>query len=457
MLFHTVDFLLFFALLYAGIRMLPRVTRPWLLLAGSFFFYAWWKPPAALLLLATALFTYFCALCIERDRRRGMVWGGIGLAWNLGWLIFFKYGSPEAMVGAAVAIPIGISFYTFQLIGYLLDVQRGLRAAGPRDLLLFSVYFPQLIAGPIERAARLLPRLQRMRIPGSRRVMSGLLLAGWGFFKKLYIADNLTGLVRTALEPGTRQPAGAVSFAACVFAVQLYADFSGYVDIARGLSRTMGIELSANFRLPILAIGPAEFWRRWHITLYAFFRDYLYIPLGGNRAGRARRFLLVNLVFVLGGIWHGTGWPFALWGLVNGLLVALDLEIRPVLVPVLRALAARFPVTREPAIFFARVLTFLTFAYGLLLFHVESTAHALELIENLTRTGGAWIHPTRIAQAAWFIWPLPVVELWLARPGRRPGFERLPLAARGLVLAAGTTLLIVFGVFGQNVFYYFQF
>lgn len=464
MLFHTLDFFLFFALLYAVWRVLPPGRRPWLLLAGSLCFYAWWKPAALLLLLGAAGATHFCALRIAPVRRGRGLWLAGGVAGNLGLLAFFKFGGAFAdlfapgpgAAGVDLLLPIGISFYTFQLTAYLADVYRGRFVPARRfgDLLLFASYFPQLISGPIERARRLLPRLRAGRAPGRRRSLNGLKLFYWGLFKKLYVADNLAPLTNTLLAPEYRPVPGETSLAAVVFALQLYADFSAYVDMARGCSRMLGVELSANFRRPFLAVSPLEFWRRWHVTLHSFLRDYLYRPLGGNRAGPAHTALHVMIVFLVGGVWHGAGWPFALWGLYCGAIVVLSLLLRGPLARACAAAPALATVLRPLGI----ALTFLTFAHGLLLFHVQSVDHGLALLQALTlRPDPAAFETWRLARIAFYIWPLFAVETILARPGGPFVFERLPAWIQGLVLGAGAGLLTLFGSFGAREFYYFQF
>ena len=241
---------------------------------------------------------------------------------NLLCLGFFKYYNffTDSMAGLLevwglssplpvleILLPVGISFYTFQITAYTVDVYRKESQAEKSfwDLLLFCSYFPQLVAGPIERAGRLLPLLKSPSPVTYDMFRRGAMLALWGIFKKVYIADNLSQFVDIILIPGIAPPTGAYFLGACVFAVQIYADFSGYTDVARGVSRMLGIELVLNFNLPFISANPSEFWRRWHITLGSFLRDYIYIPLGGNRNGRFRQSLNLMIVWTLGGLWHG--------------------------------------------------------------------------------------------------------------------------------------------------------
>ena len=273
----------------------------------------------------------------EDTRRRGFLTASVVA--NLGILGFFKYFKffAESLVELAgtvgmtldsptleILLPAGISFYTFQTMGYTIDVYRGRVRPVERfsDFMLYVCFFPQLVMGPIERAAQLLPQITSPRKVRFDQVTSGLILAVWGYFKKAVIADNVAEIVDRTFAGGS-PPGSMVILATYAFAIQIYCDFSGYTDIGRGVARMLGFELRLNFRLPYFATSPSEFWQRWHISLSSWLRDYLYIPLGGNRYGEWMMYRNLIVTMLLGGLWHGAAWNFVLWGVWHGLLLIL--------------------------------------------------------------------------------------------------------------------------------------
>ncbi len=316
-----------------------------LLLAASYVFYGWVTPWFLILLVTSTTIDYWAALRMEADPAHKKRYLVLSIASNMGMLAYFKYanffidnvatilttiGLPTSPHVLRVVLPVGISFFTFQALSYTIDVYRGkLRARQSFvDVATFVAFFPQLVAGPIERAAHLLPEVEGERRFSPDAARSGLRLMAWGFFKKLVIADN-AGLVADkvfALEAPAFEIVWAGVFA---FAIQIYADFSAYSDIARGTARWFGFELMVNFNHPYLARGPRDFWRRWHISLSTWFRDYVYIPLGGSRKGFGRELANILATFVLSGFWHGASWNYVLWGFYHGvLLVASRLRRR---------------------------------------------------------------------------------------------------------------------------------
>ena len=324
---------------FTGYWFVTRRLQNLLLLVASYLFYSFIDPKMAILLGAYTAVNYIAARRIESDRNNSRKYLWIAITASLGALAFFKYAGffVESIsdvldtIGIAnfestlkIILPVGISFYTFQSLGYVIDVYTN-RTFARRSLIdtaLFISFFPQLVAGPIERASVLLPQFERRRSFDANRTASGISLIAWGFFKKLVIADNVGMIVDNVFS--TNQPGAPMLWVGVfAFGVQILADFSGYTDIARGSARLLGIELSLNFRHPWLAASPADFWRRWHITLSTWLRDYVYIPLGGNRKGRYN--LAINLIvtFVLGGLWHGAAWNFVLWGLLNAALILI--------------------------------------------------------------------------------------------------------------------------------------
>lgn len=332
MLFNSLEFILFLAANAALFVLFPSGWRWAVLLVASYLFYglfSWWFP---IVLAGNTLLTYFFCL---RMRQNQPIWLVFALASNLGLLFFFKYFDFFSQSAQSLAtslglsfsapvlhlvMPIGISFFSFQAVAYAIDVHAG-RILPERHLGRFAVFlafFPKLLAGPIERGASFLPQLQEEKTPNLERILSGIGLFTWGVFKKVVIADRLGLYVdRIFLSPGDYSGLTLILTAYC-FTIQIYADFSAYTDMARGCGRIFGFELLENFRFPYLARSIADFWRRWHISLTSWFRDYLYIPLGGNRTSAHQWAVNIMVVFLLSGLWHGANWTFVIWGGLHG-------------------------------------------------------------------------------------------------------------------------------------------
>ena len=338
--FHSLDFLAFFVAFVAIYWTLPQRGQNVLLFAGSYFFYGYVHPWFLILIATSTVIDYCAARGMEAWPlyRRRFLW--LSVISNFGMLGFFKYFNffVENVAGVLAAfgfvvheptlrilLPVGISFYTFQAMSYTIDVYRGELHARRSllDLAVFVSFFPHLVAGPIQRASFLLPQVESTRRFSAEKARSGFVLICWGFFKKLVIADNV-GVVANkvfALSDPTFYILWAGVFA---FAIQIYADFSAYTDIARGTSRWLGFELTENFAHPYLARSPADFWRRWNISLSSWFRDYVYIPLGGSRGGAWLWARNILITFLLSGLWHGASWNYVLWGLYHGLLLLVN-------------------------------------------------------------------------------------------------------------------------------------
>jgi alginate O-acetyltransferase complex protein AlgI len=338
MLFNSFQFAILFAVVVALHRSLPRAWRPALLLAASLLFYTAWIPAYTLLLLACITVNYVFLRQILRGHRP-RVFLALAIVYTLGLLAFFKYSAMAVRTVAPVLessfgyhaqipeilLPLGISFYSFQILSVAIDAYRGIR---PMDLsfaryALFVSFFPQLIAGPILRGSQLFPQLVSGGTPSRELTQRGIWLITSGLFKKVVMADFLLApFVDTIF--GADGVGGATLhwIALYSFAFQIYFDFSGYTDMARGIGCLLGFELPLNFTEPYLARNPAEFWRCWHITLSVWLRDYLYIPLGGNRFGRLVTYRNLLLTMMLGGLWHGASWNFVIWGGLHGLLLA---------------------------------------------------------------------------------------------------------------------------------------
>ena len=349
MIFHSLDFVVFFVAFVAFYWTLPQRGQNVLLFAGSYFFYGY-VHPWFLILIATSTFIDYCAargMEAWPAHRRRFLW--LSVVSNFGMLGFFKYFNffVENVAGVLAAfgltvheptlrilLPVGISFYTFQAMSYTIDVYRGELHARRSllDLAVFVSFFPHLVAGPIQRASFLLPQVELPRRFSPEKARSGFVLICWGFFKKLVVADSVGVLANKvfALSDPTFYILWAGVFA---FAIQIYADFSAYTDIARGTSRWLGFELTENFAHPYLARSPTDFWRRWNISLSSWFRDYVYIPLGGSRFGAWLWTRNVLITFLLSGLWHGASWNYVLWGLYHGLLLLVTQVAGRVRVP----------------------------------------------------------------------------------------------------------------------------
>ena len=343
MLFNSLEFLVFFPVVVAVYFSLPfRFRWAWLLLA-SYVFYMAWNIPYVLLLILSTLVDYTAGRNMGPSagagRRKIFLW--LSLLTNLGILAVFKYfnffsasltslfkalGLTYIVPHLDVLLPLGISFYTFQTLSYTIDVYRG-KMAPQKHLGVFALYvafFPQLVAGPIERATHLLPQFLKKHDFDYPRACDGFQLMLWGFFKKIVIADRLAYFVNLVYGDPQGWHGLPVYLATNFFAFQIYCDFSGYSDIAIGAAKVMGFDIMENFRRPYFASSIADFWRRWHISLSTWFRDYLYIPLGGNRVSERRWYLNLMIVFVISGLWHGANWTFVIWGGLHGVYMLLS-------------------------------------------------------------------------------------------------------------------------------------
>ncbi|MDD3312788.1 MBOAT family O-acyltransferase [Pseudodesulfovibrio sp.] len=342
MIFNSLEFIAFILVTGLLYFVLPPRRRWVLLLAASYVFYGAWNVKYTALMAVTTATAWLCGEAVARSgtarARKG--WVAACLALNLGILAVFKYhamiassvtavlsslGSSLAFRPLDVLLPVGISFYTFQALSYVIDVYRdpAQRERHPGLFALYIAFFPQLVAGPIERAGNILPQLRRTVRFDLDRIGDGLALALWGYFKKLMIADRLGVFVdQIYAAPGSFSPL-QVSLATLFFSFQIYCDFSAYTDIARGVAQVFGIDLMENFRTPYFATSIRDFWRRWHISLSTWFRDYMYIPLGGSRLSPQRTLLNVLVVFAVCGLWHGASWNFVIWGTVHGLMLCV--------------------------------------------------------------------------------------------------------------------------------------
>lgn len=338
MLFNSIEFLIFLPLTLGLYFQTRGSARIWVTLAACYIFYGWWEPLYLPLIIASTLITYISARQMAKAGS-GFAWLAFGLGGNLAMLFFFKYFNfaaeifcglagigPERCAQLDTVLPVGISFYTFQAISYLIDVRRdrSVVVGNLRDYAYFHAYFPQLVAGPIERIRHLLPQLMRPASPTYESLQSGLLLIAWGLFLKVVIADKAAIYVDHVYAGPEGFSGGHLLLATALFAYQIFCDFAGYSTMAVGIARIMGIELMANFRRPYFARSIREFWQRWHISLSTWFRDYVYIPMGGDRVGKLRLYFNIVMVFLVSGLWHGANWTFVVWGTLHGLALALE-------------------------------------------------------------------------------------------------------------------------------------
>lgn len=466
MIFNSVQFGLFFIVVLALYWSLRHRQRNLLLLVASYFFYGMWDWRFLSLIAISTVVDYVIG------RRMPTTTGSpktallvTSMVVNLGILGTFKYagffvdGFEElvSFVGFGVSgpvldlvLPVGISFYTFQTMSYTIDVYRG-RLEPVDDFLTFATfvaYFPQLVAGPIERARDLLPQLIAPRPPlRVEQITSGLGLVLLGLTKKVVLADGVAGVADRAFESPGQLSWLAVTAGVVAFGIQIYGDFSGYTDIARGVSRLLGIELTLNFAQPYLSRNITEFWRRWHITLSNWLRDYLYIPLGGNRRGRHRTHVNLMITMLLGGLWHGASWNFVIWGGIHGALLVLHRVLRGGRVPTA-------PISRRdiPAILATSGAVFVAWVF----FRAPDLATALDVFQAMAFQSGAQATGDLLLVAV-FLVAMVAIDLF-ARKGAITGRVVLTRPAlSGSLVAASLVAITLFSGGAPRPFVYFQF
>ena len=475
MLFNTLQFWVFFAVVLAAYVLVRRRGQNLLLLLASYFFYACWDWRFLGLLLLSSTTDWFLGNAIARSRGtpRAKTWVATSVAINLVFLGTFKYfnffaASASALLGALgfpplllhleVVLPVGISFYTFQSISYIVDVYRNEiePARDPVDFALFVAFFPHMVAGPIMHSSALLPQMQRERRMCWSDIASGFNLAMWGLFKKVVIADNLAAIAAPIFHRELSFRPGPIHLGALAFAFQIYCDFSGYTDIARGVARIMGFTLMDNFKHPYFATSITDFWRRWHISLSSWLRDYLYIPLGGIRHGTWATYRNLFLTMLLGGLWHGAGWTFVLWGAYQGALLVLERLFGGRRL-ILDAFEARG--LWGGLVWLGRVLvTFHFVCLGWIFFRCEEVGPLWMMVRNFMDVSG-WFHmpETLGRRTLLLILPLLVVDAVDFLSRREQWILRAPAWLRVLIYFVALYAFMVFGRFESNAFIYFQF
>jgi D-alanyl-lipoteichoic acid acyltransferase DltB (MBOAT superfamily) len=475
MVFNSLHFAWFFLIVYALYRLLPALSsverahraQNWLLLVASYYFYAAWDYRFVALLAASTIVDYTCgrAMGVMRDERRRRLVMWLSIAFNLSLLGFFKYfnffvDNLQALLVAIgwhldyvtlrVLLPIGISFYTFVTMSYVIDVYR--REIEPTrhfvDFAVFVAYFPHLVAGPILRATALLPQIAQPRRITAAQMRDGAWLIAWGFFQKIFVADNLAPLASHVFAPDAHASGVNVLLGTYAFAFQIYGDFAGYSNIARGTSKLMGIELIENFRFPYLVLSPQAFWRNWHISLSTWLRDYLYIPLGGSRGTPAQTQRNLLITMLLGGLWHGAAWTFVLWGLYQGLLLILYRPFEP-----------RIASLRGPGRFVAWLVMFHLTCFGWLIFR----APGIKTLGTMTASLFTNFAPSTVDVSGLLLplllYTLPLIAVHLREAAADDVLvvPKLRPTVRYTVYAATLYLILLFGNFGGSDFIYFQF
>ncbi|HET6603200.1 MAG TPA: MBOAT family O-acyltransferase [Xanthomonadaceae bacterium] len=473
MLFNSLTFIAFFAVVLALHHLpLPWAAKKTNLLVASYLFYAAWNPPFVVLLWISTLVDWFMAKRIHetesRTRRRLLLW--VSIAVNLGLLGYFKYGGfvlenfTQAMNAAGFAyqpaawdiiLPVGISFYTFQTMAYTLDVY--LRRAAPSksflDFALFVTFFPQLVAGPIVRPTHLIPQFATPRMASAQQLGWGLMLMVLGLFQKIVVADGLLAPVADEVF-GAQQGVAPVDawLGTLAFSGQIFCDFAGYTTTAIGIALTLGFSLPDNFRYPYAAVGFSDFWRRWHISLSTWLRDYLYVPLGGNRKGPGRTYVNLMLTMLLGGLWHGAAWTFVVWGGLHGLYLAVERFAR--------ARIGHWPLwDRWLSRLGLALLTYFLVNITWVFFRAQDFGTATRMLASmllLDRTGAPVLTTWLVLSAAVPVAVMLAVHWHMRHRQLHEAVQRLPAVLVG-VLWGLMLLAIALTQGGSNAFIYFQF
>lgn len=475
MLFNSLAFLLFLPLVFMCYWFLLQKRIQYqnlLILAASYLFYGWWDWRFLSLILFSTMVDFSIAKAIHstKNKKQKRNYLYISLLVNLGLLGFFKYfnffiesfsellqqvGFQSNISTLNIILPVGISFYTFQTLSYTIDVYRG-KVKSENNFVKFAAFvafFPQLVAGPIERATNLLPQFSVKRVFIYEKAVSGMRLLLWGFFKKVVIADSCAMYVNTIFENSENYNSSTLILVAILFAFQIYGDFSGYSDIAIGVARLFGFDLMTNFKKPYFSRDIAEFWRRWHISLSTWFRDYVYIPLGGSKVSRSKNIRNVFIIFIVSGFWHGANWTFIFWGLLNALFfIPLLLSNKNRVNVNIVAENSILPSLKE----FLQILgTFTIVTLAWVFFRAETITEAFQYLQNIcsfVTTKTVYTIPLEIFV---LLFVFVIVE-WITRKSESPTIKNK--YARWIYYLGMTQLIIYYGTKNDVVdFIYFQF
>lgn len=488
MLFNSLEFALFFPTVTILFFLIPHKFRWLLLLLASCFFYMFFKPIYILILILTIVIDYFAGIWIAkteniRNRKRLLL---LSIIANVGVLVVFKYfnflveninvvmntlHTTGRIPILNIVLPIGLSFHTFQAMSYTIEVYRGNQKAEKHFGIyaLYVMFYPQLVAGPIERPQNILHQFYEEKKIKYENIRSGLILMAWGFFKKCVIADRLAMFVGNVYGNVNEHHGIPVIIATVFFAVQIFCDFSGYSDIAIGSARCMGFDLMNNFDRPYLSTSISEFWRRWHISLSTWFRDYVYIPLGGNRVNKKRWYLNLMLVFLLSGIWHGANWTFMIWGLLHGGYLIVE-----------NILYEKLPSIQNPiskfAIIIKRGSVFFLVCLAWVFFRAQTTADAFHIIKSaivgipqqikeiFSNTLNARLHILYVNQSVFnfivaiiFILIMTMIHYEQKNKSFDQWLISKKTSTRWFIYYLLVAAFICFGVFNRTDFIYFQF
>ncbi|MBE6894342.1 MAG: MBOAT family protein [Ruminococcaceae bacterium] len=498
MLFNSIDFMIFFPVVTLIYFVIPNKVKYLWLLAASYYFYMCWNAKYALLILFSTIITYLSGILIESvktkswDEKKKNVYKKIVVALsfviNLSILFFFKYFNFAFSILARafaqvniqlsvpvfdVILPVGISFYTFQALSYTMDVYRDDIYAEKNFFryALFVSFFPQLVAGPIERSKNLLKQLavpQKFKIETARE---GVLLMIWGFFLKMVLADRVAIFVDTVYGNIAEFTGYYLVVATVLFAVQIYCDFAGYSTIAMGAAKILGINLMENFDAPYLSTSVAAFWRRWHISLTSWFKDYLYIPLGGSRKGALRKYINKMIVFLVSGLWHGASISFVVWGGLNGLYQIIE----EITAPIRDKFVKVMHFNRESIghKLFQTLLTFVLVDFSWIFFRANGFSHGVEIVKSILNAENLWIlfdgslYTCGLDAHNFYLMIICIFILIFADICKRKNVNIVKLIAtqdwwfRSLVIAISISFILLFGKWGpsfdQANFIYFQF
>lgn len=484
MLFNSLQYLIFFPIVVGLYFLIPYKYRWAILLAGSYYFYMAWKPAYIILIIFSTLIDYSAGIMMGKteDKRKRKKYLYLSLFTNLSLLFLFKYFNffndsaktvldylniPFALPTFKLLLPMGISFYTFQTLSYSIDVYKGVIEA-EKHLGIFALYvtfFPQLVAGPIERSDNLLPQFREKHDFDYKLATNGLKLMAWGMFKKVVIADKVAILVNTVYNDVDSFTGFPLILATLAFAFQIFCDFSGYSDIAIGSAQFMGFRLMKNFERPYFARSISEFWNRWHISLSTWFKDYLYIPLGGNRVKRNRWFLNLFITFLISGLWHGANWTFLAWGIIHALYQIIGIITKPFRVKIIETI--RLDKLTYLYKFIQIGITFSLVTFAWIFFRANSISDAIYVIKNMfygdfsnlyDQASNLGLDSFQLNISIISIILMELVHLLQAKVGSIRDFvSRRPILIRWALYYILVVWIIVFASFGSQEFIYFQF
>jgi len=472
MLFNSFDFLIFLVFVLFIYYILATKPQNILLLVASYVFYGLWDWRFLCLLFGTSAVDYFISHWMHKtaDPAKKKQILLISLAANLGSLGFFKYYNffTESFVSLAasfgfevepmllnIILPVGISFYTFQSLSYTIDVYRKeiVPCSSLLDFLLYVSFFPQLVAGPIERASHLIPQLQRSRVVTYDAIREGCFLILFGFFQKLVIADNLAIIANQCFDNPARYSSWNLLVGVYAFAFQIYCDFSGYSLIAVGTAGLLGIHLMVNFKVPYFSVNAAEFWRRWHISLSSWLRDYLYIPLGGNRTGNTYANLMITML--IGGLWHGAKWTMLIWGGIQGLYLSVHRKLTGLPSREHVVVSENFKFALRPII--GVFVTFHLICLAWVFFRATSLSNAVDYLANLRSNVGNSGISSLSAVGLVLIATMCLLDVFHYKRGEAFFCREWNVVSRSLVYVALFLSIVFLGARRVEPFIYFQF